>query len=221
MSPTAFPRLDRRKLRVLLEPVVGRSGAELEDVTEQRAGSRRLIRVVVDRDGGVSLDDIAEVTRSVSDALDSYDGMGDAAYVLEVTSPGVDRPLTTPRHWRRASGRLVKAVLTAGGELVGRVTAADDDGVTLLVGDAERTLAYGEIAKARMQVEFNRVEAADLEEQDLEELELGDDEDEDEDSADAEFDETDDLAGESGADERGDEDRTAGRVQGPGRAGNS
>ena len=119
MSPTAFPRLDRRKLRALLEPVVGRSGAELEDLTEQRAGSRRLIRVVVDRDGGVSLDDIAEVTRSVSEALDAYGEMGDAAYVLEVTSPGVDRPLTTPRHWRRATGRLVKATLVSGGEVVG------------------------------------------------------------------------------------------------------
>jgi ribosome maturation factor RimP len=216
MSPTAFPRLDRRKLRALLEPVVERTGAELEDLTEQRAGSRRLIRVVVDRDGGVSLDDIAEVTRSVSAALDEYDGIGDAAYVLEVTSPGVDRPLTTPRHWRRASGRLVKAVLAAGGEVVGRVTAADDESVTLLVGQAERTLAYGEIAKARMQVEFNRVEEADL--------------GEDAESGDAGFDETDDdetdddagnLVGNSGADARGDDDRTDGRVLGPGRAGES
>ena len=208
MSPTAFPRLDRRKLRALLEPVVERSGAELEDVTEQRAGSRRLIRVVVDRDGGVSLDDIAEVTRSVSDALDAYDGLGDAAYVLEVTSPGVDRPLTTPRHWRRASGRLVKAVLATGGELVGRVAAADDEGVTLLVGPAERTLAYGEIAKARMQVEFNRAGDGDVEESD----EAAEDSDEDI------LDE--DAVGGPG-DERGDEDRTDGRVLGPGRAGES
>ncbi len=209
MSPTAFPRLDRRKLRALLEPVVERSGAELEDVTEQRAGSRRLIRVVVDRDGGVSLDSIADVTRSVSDALDKYDGMGNAAYVLEVTSPGVDRPLTAPRHWRRATGRLVKAVLAAGGEVVGRITAADDESVTLLVGETERTLAYGEIAKARMQVEFNRVAEADL----------GDDADE---TDDTELDdEDDDLAGDSGADERGDVDRTDGRVLGPDRAGES
>ena len=214
MSPTAFPRLDRRKLRALLEPVVERSGAELEDVTEQRAGSRRLIRVVVDRDGGVSLDDIAEVTRSVSNALDAYDGMGDAAYVLEVSSPGVDRPLTTPRHWRRASGRLVKAVLATGGEVVGRVVAADDESVTLLVGEAERTLPYGAIAKARMQVEFNRAET------EMDEAgELGEDEAEDDtEDDDGDFD---DLAGISGADERGDEDRTDGRVLGPGRAGES
>ncbi|HZP49928.1 ribosome maturation factor RimP [Actinocrinis sp.] len=158
MSPTAPPRLDRQKLRALLEPVVERAGAELEDLTEQRAGSRRLIRVVVDRDGGVSMDDVADVTRAVSEALDGYAAMGEAAYVLEVTSPGIDRPLTEPRHWRRARGRLVKAVLKAGGEVEGRVSASDEHGVTLLVGerDKERVLPYGEIAKARMQVEFNR-----------------------------------------------------------------
>ncbi len=206
MSPTASPRLDRRKLRALLEPVVERSGAELEDLTEQRAGSRRLIRVVVDRDGGVSLDDIAEVTRSVSDALDAYAELGDAAYVLEVTSPGVDRPLTEPRHWRRAIERLVKATLTAGGELVGRVSAADGEGVTLLVEQkktqVEQTLTYGEIAKARVQVEFNR--AAD-----------------DEAAHDADFAEDDeDAAGDAG-DGRADEDRMDDRVLGPGRAGES
>lgn len=218
MSPTAFPRLDRRKLRALLEPVVERSGAELEDLTEQRAGSRRLIRVVVDRDGGVSLDDIADVTRSVSEALDAYDAMGDAAYVLEVTSPGVDRPLTTPRHWRRATGRLVKVTLAAGGEVVGRVAATDDENVTLLVGQAERTLAYGEIAKARMQVEFNR--AAEAEPGEDSELDGDADDDAFDDTAfdeseyadaDAEDFDADGLAGDSG-DERGDEDRTDGRV---------
>jgi ribosome maturation factor RimP len=212
MSPTAFPRLDRRKLRALLEPVVERAGAELEDLTEQRAGSRRLIRVVVDRDGGVSLDDIAEVTRSVSDALDDYDAMGDAAYVLEVTSPGVDRPLTTPRHWRRATGRLVKATLSGGGELVGRVIAADEQGVTLLIAQtqAERTVAYGEIAKARMQVEFNRVADDEIDETDDE----AGDEAEDEDGVGV-----DGSAEEDAGEEHGDEDRMDGRVQGPGRAG--
>jgi len=161
MSPTASPRLDRRRLRALLEPVVARTGAELEDVTERRAGARRLVTVVVDRDGGVSMDDVAEITRVVSDALDASDALGDAPYLLEVSSPGVDRPLTEPRHWRRARGRLVKAVLRAGGEAVGRVADSDDERVTLLTGPQElheRVLAYGEIAKARMQIEFNRAD---------------------------------------------------------------
>lgn len=180
MSPTAPPRLDRQKLRAMLEPVVERAGAELEDLTEQRAGSRRLIRVVVDRDGGVSMDDVADVTRAVSDALDSYAPMGETAYVLEVTSPGIDRPLSEPRHWRRAQNRLVKVVLKAGGEVVGRVTASDDDGVTLLLGTAsdaqgeQRTLAYGEIAKAKMQVEFNRA-AEDADDSALEDDDESDD----------------------------------------------
>jgi ribosome maturation factor RimP len=167
MSPTAAPRLDRQKLRALLEPVVQRAGAELEDLNEQRAGSRRLIRVVVDRDGGVSLDSVADVTRAVSEALDAYAAMGEAAYVLEVTSPGVDRPLTAPKHWRRARGRLVKAVLAAGGEVVGRIADTDEHGVTLLVGDQEKeqTLAYGDIARARVQVEFNRAAAEALEDE--------------------------------------------------------
>jgi ribosome maturation factor RimP len=105
--------------------------------------------------------------------------------------------------------------------VVGRVAATDDDGVTLLVGQAERTLAYGEIAKARMQVEFNRVEEAEF----GEDAESGDadldDADLDETGDDTEFDADDDRAGTWDADERGDEDRTDGRVLGPGRAGES
>ncbi len=194
MSPTASPRLDRQQLRSLLESAVGRTGAELEDVTDQRAGKRRLIRVVVDRDGGVSSDLITEVSHAVSAALDDTDGLGDAPYVLEVTTPGVDRPLTDPRHWRRARGRLVKAVLVDGGEVLGRVQSSDEQGVTLLVEDAERTLAYGEVAKAKMQVEFNRAADGedgadgDLDEDLDEDDDTGDDAGDDEDAADGDAD---------------------------------
>jgi ribosome maturation factor RimP len=169
-SPSA--RLDRRSLRALIEPVVGATGCDLEDVAEQRAGSRRLLRVVVDRDGGVSEDDITAVSHAVSTALDEVDVFGDAPYVLEITSPGVDRPLTEPRHWRRAAGRLVKATLkdaapvsdTASaaesalprGEVLGRVLESDDENVTLLVGEERVQIPYARVAKARMQVEFNR-----------------------------------------------------------------
>ena len=104
MSPAARAKLDGAKLREQLEPVVAALGYDLEDVTAQRAGSRQLLRVVVDGDGGISLDDIAEVSQAVSAALDESDPMGEAPYDLEVTSPGVSRPLTLPRHWRRAAG---------------------------------------------------------------------------------------------------------------------
>jgi len=81
---------------------------DLESVRVGSAGRRRLLRVIVDADGGVSLDGIALVSREVSARLDATGAMGEAPYTLEVSSPGVDRPLTLPRHWRRAVGRLVR-----------------------------------------------------------------------------------------------------------------
>ena len=98
---------DRDSLMRLLDPVVTTQGLDLEDVVVTPAGRRRLLRVVVDRDGGLSLDAVAAVSTAVSAALDDSDAMGGAPYVLEVTSPGIDRPLTEPRHWRRNLTRLV------------------------------------------------------------------------------------------------------------------
>lgn len=146
----------RAALMRLLEPVVAGAGFDLEDVIVTPAGRRRQVRVIVDSDGGVNLDDVAEVSHDISAALDGSDAMGSGPYVLEVTSPGVDRPLTQPRHWRRATGRLVRATLTEGGEITGRVTAADDTAVVLGGDDGERRLGYDELVRGLVQVEFNR-----------------------------------------------------------------
>ncbi|GAA0945755.1 ribosome maturation factor RimP [Nonomuraea longicatena] len=152
----------RDHLMKLLEPVVGAEGLDLEDVTITTAGRRRVLRVVVDRDGGVSLDDVAEVSLAVSKALDDDDSMGAAAYTLEVSSPGVDRPLTEPKHWRRAAKRLVKAEMRDGSVVEGRITAADDSGVDLTVDGAERRLDYQDLARGRVQVEFRRFDDEDV-----------------------------------------------------------
>jgi ribosome maturation factor RimP len=141
---------------LLLEPVVAEAGFDLEDVLVTPAGKRRQVRVIVDGDDGVSLDDVAVVSRDISAALDGSEAMGSGPYVLEVTSPGVDRPLTQPRHWRRAGGRLVRATLTGGEEITGRVTAADDEAVVLDVEGDERRLGHDELARGLVQVEFNR-----------------------------------------------------------------
>lgn len=106
-----------RRSATLIEPSVRGAveavGYDLEDLTVARAGRRDVVRVVVDRDGGVDLDDIADVSRAVSQALDETDdGFGVEPYMLEVTSPGVDRPLTENRHWRRNIGRLVKVAVS-------------------------------------------------------------------------------------------------------------
>jgi ribosome maturation factor RimP len=151
----------RDRLLRLLAPVVADAGFDLEDVTVTPAGRRRVLRVVVDGDDGVSLDDVAQVSQAVSAQLDADDAMGSGPYVLEVSSPGVDRPLTEPRHWRRAASRLVRAPLAEGGELTGRVVRADESAVTLEVDGQERAFGYADIGPGRVQVEFNRGGAPD------------------------------------------------------------
>jgi ribosome maturation factor RimP len=159
-----------------IEPVVGAAGYDLEELVVTPAGRRSVVRVVVDRDQGVTLDDIAEVSRAVSDVLDSNDdGMGRTPYVLEVTSPGVDRPLTEPRHWRRNTGRLVTVRVGPSGsadEVTGRVTAVHDTGVSLAVETPgkpgakkrppiPRDVPWAQLGAGRVQVEFARPGAAE------------------------------------------------------------
>lgn len=131
-------------------------GIDVEAVELTPAGKRRVLRVAVDKDGGVTLDDVADATREVSRVLDESDVMGEMPYTLEVTSRGVDRPLTLPRHWRRNTDRLVKATLADGTTLVGRILASDDTAATLDVDGEQHEVAYADVAKALVQIEFNR-----------------------------------------------------------------
>lgn len=151
---------DRDSLLRLLAPVAEEHGLDLEDVTITPAGKRRMLRVVVDGDDGVSLDAVAAVSTDVSRALDDSDAMGGTPYVLEVTSPGVDRPLTAPRHWRRAKSRLVRVALRDGTALDGRVVDAGDDAADLDVEGGSRSVAYAEVTNAHVQVEFQRKEGS-------------------------------------------------------------
>lgn len=137
------------RVRAVVEPVLAGAGFDLEDVAVRAAGKRQLVQVVVDRDGGLSLDDVAEASHVVSAALDAADPLA-GAYVLEVTSPGIDRPLTQPRHWRRNVGRLVDVRLADGTHLTGRLTAADDATATI----DDTSIGYTDVAKAKVEVEF-------------------------------------------------------------------
>lgn len=148
----------RERLATAIEPAVAAAGCDLEEVVVSPAGRRKVVRVVVDADGGVSLDDVAEVSRAVAGVLDQHDDLlGASPYVLEVTSPGVDRPLSEPRHWRRAVGRLVE-VPVAGRTVRGRVVGAGDDAVELDTGAARERHPYAELGRGRVQVEFGRAE---------------------------------------------------------------
>jgi ribosome maturation factor RimP len=165
--PGGRPDLDPAKLEALLGPIVRAAGLDLESVKIASAGRRRLLRVVVDADGGVSLDDIALLSREASIRLDDTGAMGEAPYTLEVSSPGVERPLTQPRHWRRAMGRLVR-VPPAGpagpgpsaeaqaAPVEGRVVAAGDNGIILEVDGDHLEFGYAELGPGRVQVEFGR-----------------------------------------------------------------
>ena len=157
------PVADKR-LAELIEPVIAAAGMDLESVRMSVAGKRRLLRIVVDGDHGVSLDDAADVSRDISAMLDEVNALGEVPYTLEVSSPGVDRPLTEPRHWRRAVGRLVTVKVAGDGSVTGRIVAADDDGATLDLAGGERRLGYGDLGPGAIQIEFGRIPDAELDE---------------------------------------------------------
>lgn len=168
---------DTSAISRVAEPVVHALGMDLEAVKVTTAGRRRLLRVVVDSDRGVSLDDATLASRELSAKLDASDVMGDMPYTLEVSSPGVDRPLTQPRHWQRAVGRLVRVPLapagagharTPGGQgksapgkagaVQGRVVAADAAEVTLDIDGQHRRFGYAALGAGAVQIEFGRPE---------------------------------------------------------------
>ena len=162
------------RVRPVLEDALATQPFVLDGVTVTPAGRRRVVRVLLDRDLGdvgtvtepvdpLTLDEVADATRVVGDALDASDVMGEQPYTLEVSSPGVGRPLTAPRHFRRNVGRLL-AVQHAGAETTGRVLEADGESVTLEVPATRKsparqvTVPYAEVDRAVVQVEFARAD---------------------------------------------------------------
>jgi len=145
----------RQQLIELIGPVITAAGYDLDDLSVTAAGRRSLIRVSVDGDHGIDLDAVATISRAISDVLDDDGASFAGPFVLEVSSPGVDRPLTQPRHWRRAIGRLV-TVRVEDRELTGRVLTADDDVVLLDLDGVQRSLPMASLGPGRVQVEFSR-----------------------------------------------------------------
>lgn len=168
--PAADLAAHRARLHAVIAPVIEAAGYDLEELSVSRAGRRHLLRITVDADGGVSLDAVADLSRDISAALDTAEetggDFGTGEYVLEVSSPGVDRPLRQPRHWRRNVGRLVE-VPVGDGKVTGRVVAADDHGVTLDVDGQRHGYGYPELGAGRVQLEFGRL--AEIDDDDLDE----------------------------------------------------
>ncbi|WP_043842122.1 ribosome maturation factor RimP [Amycolatopsis taiwanensis] len=146
---------------IVAEAVAG-AGFDLDALDVQQAGRRKLVKVVVDAEDGVGLDEVAEVSRAVSAKLDRHEDLIAGAYTLEVTSPGVDRPLTRPRHWRRSRYRLVRINPVEGAGFVGRVGHAGQDAARVLVEGEIRDVRYRDVAKAVIEIEFKQPPTEDL-----------------------------------------------------------
>lgn len=151
------------ELHGVLEPIVTDAGFELDELDVRAAGRRHTVRLVVDAEQGVGLDDIARVSRAAAAELDRHEHLLGGSYTLEVSSPGIDRPLTGPRHWRRARLRTVVVRRHDGSTVAGRVGEAGEHSVVLLVAGALTELRYDEVAHASVQVEFKTAPAAEIE----------------------------------------------------------
>jgi len=135
-----------------LTPLVERADALIEDLAVTAAGKRRVVTVLVDHeDRSLTLDEVTALSRLISEHLDSLTLLGDAPFTLEVSSPGVDRPLTKDRHWRKNIGRLVKAVLNDGTFVSGRITSFDGAPVI-----DEKRVPLADIKRATIEIEFKR-----------------------------------------------------------------
>jgi ribosome maturation factor RimP len=165
------------RLRALLEPAVQANRLYLEDVSII-PGSHRVVHVVVDlpqeESGGVNLDVISDISKVLSDVLDNDPNDDGRPYDLEVSSPGVGRPLTEPRHWYRARGRMVKVNVIQGENVTGRVQSVDDSGVTLVPEIAVKKgmkpkqgepvkLPFDRIRNGKVEIEFSHLDEAGLE----------------------------------------------------------
>ena len=128
-------------------------GFYLEDVTITSAGRRSMLTIIVDGDTHLSLDQVTSATKAIGEIVESIQSLGETPFTLEVTSPGLDRPLTKPRHWRKNIDRLVKIVLLDGKEIIGRIKAASE--VSATVDESE--IKFSDIKRASLEVEFKQV----------------------------------------------------------------
>lgn len=148
------------KITELIHPAVEKAGFFLEDVQVVSPGKHRIITCVVDGQSPLNLDQVTSISREISEILDSADFMDDSAFTLEVTSPGVDRPLTLPRHWYKNLNRLVKVVNKDGSVVNGRIASVEESHVILIEDikgkSKEHNVVYSNIKRATVEIEFNR-----------------------------------------------------------------
>ena len=143
----------KEEISAAITPALSDLGFYLEDITITSAGRRSMLTVIVDGDTHLSLDQVTVATKAISEIVENIQSLGQAPFTLEVTSPGLDRPLTKPRHWRKNIDRLVKIVLFDGKEIKGRVKNATEISATV----DEQVVKFSDIKRATLEIEFKQV----------------------------------------------------------------
>jgi ribosome maturation factor RimP len=143
----------KEEISAAITPALSDLGFYLEDITITSAGRRSMLTVIVDGDTHLSLDQVTVATKAISEIVENIQSLGQAPFTLEVTSPGLDRPLTKPRHWRKNIDRLVKIVLLDGKEIKGRVKDATEISATI----DEQVVKFSDIKRATLEIEFKQV----------------------------------------------------------------
>ena len=133
-----------------IRPIIEATGNYLEELTITSAGKVKILTVIVDSDSHLNLDQITAVTKEISEVIETLEELGDTAFTLEVTSPGIDRPLTKPRHWRKNLDRLVKITMTSGQDIQGRIGEVTE--TVVLVDDQK--VSFEDIKRAVLEIEF-------------------------------------------------------------------
>ncbi len=144
----------------LITPALQQAGYFLEDINVVSPGNHRIVTVIVDGESALNLDQVTVASKLVSELVDEAPFMGESPFTLEVTSPGIDRPLTLPRHFAKNVTRLLKVTKTDGTVATGRITSNTDLDVTLTVTEKkdvkEITMPLADIKRAVVEIEFNR-----------------------------------------------------------------
>ena len=143
----------KEEISAAITPALTALGFYLEDLNISSAGKRSLLTVIVDADRHLSLDEVTQATKAISEIVENIPALGATPFTLELTSPGVDRPLTKPRHWRKNINRLVKIILQDGKEIKGRIKSASEISATI----DEVEISYADIKRANLEIEFKQV----------------------------------------------------------------
>ena len=143
----------KEQIAAAITPAIESLGFYVEDIAITSAGKRSMLTVIVDGDTHLSLDQVTVATKAISEIVENLPTLGNNPFTLEVTSPGLDRPLTKPRHWQKNKDRLIKIILNDGKEITGRIKDSTQSAVTV----DEQVINFADMKRATLEIEFKQV----------------------------------------------------------------